>query len=216
MKQLQHQRRAHLPTTPTHPRWYDLCDEYGLYVIDEANIESHGVWDRLTKDPRWETAFLDRGQRMVERDKNHPCVIIWSLGNESGYGPNHAAMRRLDPRPRPHPPGPLPPRRGRRPCVDILGPMYPPVAADHRDGPEARRDAARDHVRVRPRHGQQHRQPQGVLGGGRDLPAPAGRLHLGLGRPGPAPRSPRTARSGSPTAATSATRPTTATSASTA
>jgi beta-galactosidase len=77
---------------PDDPRWYDLCDRYGLYVIDEANIESHGVWDRLTKDPEWKKAFMERGTRMVERDKNHPSVIIWSLGNESGYGPNHQAL----------------------------------------------------------------------------------------------------------------------------
>ena len=77
---------------PDDPRWYDLCDQYGLYLIDEANVESHGVWDQLTKDPTWELAFLERGQRMVQRDKNHPSVIIWSLGNESGYGPNHARM----------------------------------------------------------------------------------------------------------------------------
>ncbi len=77
---------------PDDPRWYDLCDQYGLYLIDEANIETHGVWDQLTKDPEWLTAFVDRGARMVERDKNHPSVVIWSLGNESGHGPNHAAM----------------------------------------------------------------------------------------------------------------------------
>jgi beta-galactosidase/beta-glucuronidase len=77
---------------PDDPRWYDLCDEYGLYLIDEANIESHGYWERFTNDPEWREAFIDRGSRMVERDKNHPSVIIWSLGNESGYGPNHAAL----------------------------------------------------------------------------------------------------------------------------
>jgi len=77
---------------PDDPRWYELCDQYGLYVIDEANIESHGVWDRLTKDPEWLPAFMERCTRMVERDKNHPCVVIWSLGNESGYGPNHIAL----------------------------------------------------------------------------------------------------------------------------
>jgi beta-galactosidase len=77
---------------PNHPRWYDLCDEYGLYLIDEANVETHGVWDRLTRDPLWRDAFVDRAARMVQRDKNHPSVIIWSLGNESGYGPNHDAM----------------------------------------------------------------------------------------------------------------------------
>lgn len=77
---------------PDDPRWYDLCDQYGLYLIDEANIETHGVWDRLTKDPLWKDAFMERGSRMVERDKNHPSVIIWSMGNESGHGPNHAAL----------------------------------------------------------------------------------------------------------------------------
>ncbi|MGC9467879.1 MAG: glycoside hydrolase family 2 TIM barrel-domain containing protein, partial [Anaerolineae bacterium] len=77
---------------PDDPRWYDLCDQYGLYLIDEANIESHGVWDEPSKDPMWRTAFLDRGSRMVERDKNHPSVVIWSMGNESGHGPNHAAL----------------------------------------------------------------------------------------------------------------------------
>ncbi len=77
---------------PMHPRWYELCDEYGLYVIDEANIESHGVYHRLPNDPAWAGAMLDRGMRMVERSKNHPSVIIWSLGNESGYGPNFDAL----------------------------------------------------------------------------------------------------------------------------
>jgi len=77
---------------PDDARWYDLCDEYGIYVIDEANIESHSVWGRLANDPAWTVAFLERGVRMVERDKNHPCVVMWSLGNESGYGPNHDAL----------------------------------------------------------------------------------------------------------------------------
>ncbi len=77
---------------PNNPKWLDLCDEYGLYVIDEANIETHGVGGWLTNVPQWHNAFVDRGIRMVERDKNHPSVIFWSLGNESGWGPNHAAM----------------------------------------------------------------------------------------------------------------------------
>jgi beta-galactosidase/beta-glucuronidase len=77
---------------PNDTRWYDLCDEYGLYVIDEANIECHALYNKLPHDPQWTTAFLERGKRMVERDKNHPCIIMWSLGNESGYGPNHDAM----------------------------------------------------------------------------------------------------------------------------
>jgi beta-galactosidase len=77
---------------PNDPRWYDLCNQYGIYLIDETNVETHGVWDKLTKDPEWEMAFVERASRMVERDKNHPAIIIWSLGNESGEGPNHAAM----------------------------------------------------------------------------------------------------------------------------
>jgi beta-galactosidase len=75
---------------PNDPRWYALCDEYGLYVIDEANIESHGMGYRpdrtLGNNPVFMTSHLDRTIRMVERDKNHPSVIIWSLGNEAGDG----------------------------------------------------------------------------------------------------------------------------------
>lgn len=75
---------------PNDPRWYELCDEYGLYVVDEANIESHGYGYRpevtLGNRPEWIEAHLDRTIRMVERDKNHPSVIIWSLGNEAGNG----------------------------------------------------------------------------------------------------------------------------------
>ncbi|MFA6288027.1 MAG: glycoside hydrolase family 2 TIM barrel-domain containing protein [Opitutaceae bacterium] len=86
---------------PNDPRWLDLCDEHGLYVIDEANIESHDFHNSLCKDPRFATAWLDRAMRMVVRDKNHPAIIFWSLGNESGYGPNHAAaagwIREYDP-----------------------------------------------------------------------------------------------------------------------
>jgi beta-galactosidase len=77
---------------PDDPYWYELCDEYGLYVIDEANIESHGMgYDpdkTLGNNPEWKEAHLDRTVRIVERDKNHPCVIIWSLGNEAGNGCN--------------------------------------------------------------------------------------------------------------------------------
>ncbi len=80
---------------PNDPEWYELCDLYGLYVIDEANIESHGYGDdvknRLANDPAWKPAHLDRIERMVERDKNHPSVVIWSMGNEAGDGPNFAA-----------------------------------------------------------------------------------------------------------------------------
>ncbi|MFC4455676.1 glycoside hydrolase family 2 TIM barrel-domain containing protein [Deinococcus sonorensis] len=77
---------------PNDPYWLDLCDELGLYVFDEANIESHAFYHDLCQDARYAAAFLERGLRMVERDKNHPAVIVWSLGNESGYGPNHDAL----------------------------------------------------------------------------------------------------------------------------
>lgn len=77
---------------PNNPYFYDLCDKYGLYVMDEANLESHALGGKLSNNESWATAFLERGIRMVERDKNHPSIVIWSLGNESGTGPNHAAM----------------------------------------------------------------------------------------------------------------------------
>ncbi len=77
---------------PDDPAWYDLCDEYGLCVICEANVETHAVQSRLAMDPEWAEAFLQRARRMVLVHKNHPSVLCWSLGNESGHGPNHAAM----------------------------------------------------------------------------------------------------------------------------
>jgi beta-galactosidase len=81
-------RTCHYPNVK---RWYELCDQYGLYVIDEANLESHGMGygeRSLAKDTLWQTAHLERVSRMVERDKNHPCIIFWSLGNEAGDGIN--------------------------------------------------------------------------------------------------------------------------------
>ena len=87
---------------PNHPLWYHLCDKYGLYVMDEANIECHGLANirqaglTMENEPannvEWLNAFMERCVRMVERDKNHPSVIIWSLGNEAGYGFNHEAI----------------------------------------------------------------------------------------------------------------------------
>lgn len=77
---------------PLDPYFYDLCDEYGILVIDEANHETHGLGGKLSNDPEWTNAYMERVTRMVMRDKNHPCIIIWSLGNEAGRGPNHAAM----------------------------------------------------------------------------------------------------------------------------
>ncbi|MBW8040419.1 MAG: DUF4981 domain-containing protein [Planctomycetes bacterium] len=82
-------RTSHYPDDPT---WYDLCDKYGIYLIDEANLESHGLKGYLSNVAAWHNAFVERAIRMVERDKNHPSIISWSLGNETGCGPNHAAM----------------------------------------------------------------------------------------------------------------------------
>ena len=77
---------------PNHPRWYALCDSLGLYVMDEADIEEHGLRGTLASNPDWHAAFLDRAVRMAERDKNFTSVVCWSMGNESGYGPNFAAI----------------------------------------------------------------------------------------------------------------------------
>lgn len=82
-------RTSHYPNIP---RWYELCDSLGLYVMDEADCETHGLRGTLTSTPDWAEAFMDRCIRMAERDKNRPSIIFWSLGNESGYGANHAAM----------------------------------------------------------------------------------------------------------------------------
>ncbi len=79
---------------PNDPRLYDVCDEYGILVMDENDLESHGVRAHLpASDPRWTAACVDRMRRMVLRDRNHACVVIWSLGNEAGTGMNFAAMR---------------------------------------------------------------------------------------------------------------------------
>ncbi len=80
-------RTSHYPNCE---RWYELCDSLGLYVMDEADVEEHGLRGQLASDPSWAAAWLDRTQRLVIRDRNHPCVVFWSLGNESGWGPNFA------------------------------------------------------------------------------------------------------------------------------
>lgn len=87
---------------PNQTRWYELCDEYGIYVIDEANLETHGTWQKLglpepswnipASDPQWLDACLDRAKNMFERDKNHASVLIWSCGNESYAGDDIAKM----------------------------------------------------------------------------------------------------------------------------
>jgi beta-galactosidase len=123
---------------PNDPYWLDLCDRYGLYVIDEANVEAHAFFRDICRDPRYTNAFLDRVRNMVERDKNHPSVIIWSLGNESGYGPNHDVaagyVRSVDPTRPLHYEGAIARWGGQgwaggRTVTDIVCPMYAPIDA---------------------------------------------------------------------------------------
>jgi beta-galactosidase len=128
-------RTAHYPNQPA---WYDLCDRLGLYLVDEANIESHGMgYDResLAHPPEWKAAHLDRTVRMVERDKNHASILIWSLGNEAGNGPNFEATydwikQRDSSRPVHYE------RAGFARNTDIYCPMYPPpsLLADYAEG----------------------------------------------------------------------------------
>lgn len=112
---------------PNREEWYELCDEYGLYLIDEANLESHGMevteTGTLANSPAWITPFMERMSRMVERDKNFTSVIIWSLGNESGYGPHfestyHWTKKRDGSRPVQYE------GAGREGVTDIYCPMY--------------------------------------------------------------------------------------------
>ncbi|MGB6220210.1 glycoside hydrolase family 2 TIM barrel-domain containing protein [Haloferula sp.] len=117
---------------PNDPRFLELCDELGLYLIDEANIEAHGTgWgpnapDSLAKKPSWKEAHLDRVKNMVERDKNHPSIVMWSLGNESGDGVCTEAcaewVKQRDPSRPVHYE-----QAHERPHVDVISPMYMPL-----------------------------------------------------------------------------------------
>lgn len=117
---------------PNDPRFYDLCDYYGLYVVDEADLECHGfiyTGDRsaLSDSPEWQDAYVDRMVRMVQRDRNHPCIVMWSLGNESGFGRNHEAMadaaRAIDPTRVIHYEGDYCPLK----VTDVFSVMYPHI-----------------------------------------------------------------------------------------
>lgn len=132
-------RTCHYPNQPV---WYDLCDRYGIYLIDEANIESHGMGygaKTLAKNPDWLAAHMDRTVRMVERDKNHPSIIIWSLGNEAGFGPNFVAtskwIKQRDPSRPVHYE-----RAELDPATDIVCPMYarPHQLAEYAGKPQTR------------------------------------------------------------------------------
>lgn len=120
---------------PNQPLWYSLCDEYGLYVFDEANVESHGLWTIIDyyvgEEPDWRDAIIDRGISVTERDKNHPSVIVWSLGNEAGDGKNFydmaEAMRAIDPTRPIHYEARLPKYSNDLNRYDIISTMYPTI-----------------------------------------------------------------------------------------
>lgn len=138
-------RCAHYPNDPV---LLDLCDELGLYVIDEANVESHARLRSVSADPRYLSAIVDRLKRMVVRDRSHPSIILWSLGNESGFGPAFDAaaawVRAADPSRPVHYEGAVqerfvvganaledtcqPPSSRERAVTDVVCPMYTPVA----------------------------------------------------------------------------------------
>jgi len=117
---------------PNHPLWYTLCDRYGLYVVDEANIETHGMvpMNRLTDDPAWLPAMSQRVTRMVQRDRNHPSIIIWSLGNESGHSVNHDALYRWIKSEDPSRPVQYEGGGADTAATDIICPMYARVDQD--------------------------------------------------------------------------------------
>ncbi|MGY6029572.1 beta-galactosidase [Phytobacter sp. AG2a] len=117
---------------PNAPRWYELCNRYGLYVVDEANIETHGMvpMNRLSDDPAWLPAWSARVTRMVQTNRNHPSIIIWSLGNESGGGGNHEAMYHWLKRNDPSRPVQYEGGGANSTTTDILCPMYARVDSD--------------------------------------------------------------------------------------
>ena len=182
-------RTSHYPNDPL---WLELCDELGLYAVDEANVESHELWEKkiyIADDPAWTGAFVARGVAMVERDKNHPSVVYWSMGNETGLGRSfdamYEAMKAIDPTRPIHYESRNPPYAPTLSSFDIISTMYPTV--DHiLDLMNQDPTRPGDHLRVRALDGQRPRQLPQVLGRLRQVPAAAGRLHLGLGGPGAA------------------------------
>lgn len=120
---------------PNDPQWYELCDKYGIYVMDEADIEEHGLRGKLASEPSWAAAFIDRTQRLVIRDRNYPCVVFWSLGNESGWGPNFAAtgawIKEYDPTRFIHYEGAQGPDSNDPATVDVISRFYPRVQDEY-------------------------------------------------------------------------------------
>jgi len=134
-------KRAHVNAVrlshyPNVPRWYELCDSLGIYLMDEADCETHGLRGTLASTPDWHYAFMDRAVRMAERDKNFTSIISWSLGNESGFGANHAAMagwlHTFDPTRFVHYEGAQGSDGWPDPeCVDVISRFYPRVMEDY-------------------------------------------------------------------------------------
>lgn len=122
-------RCSHYPNTPL---WYRLCDRYGLYVVDEANIETHGMepMSRLADDPVWFAAFSERVTRMVQCNRHHASIIIWSLGNEAGHGATHDALYRWVKTQDPSRPVQYEGAAADTAATDILCPMYAQVEED--------------------------------------------------------------------------------------
>ena len=127
---------------PDDERWYELCDRYGIYLLDEANIENHAYYDNITRSDAWTYAYMARVQRMVRRDKNHASIFGWSLGNESGDGANQVScsawIRRVDPTRIVHYEGFVRPERTQgdftldslargKGLTDLISPMYPSI-----------------------------------------------------------------------------------------
>ncbi|GHU93393.1 beta-galactosidase [Bacteroidia bacterium] len=136
-------RTSHYPESPL---WYRLCDEYGLYLVDEANLESHGMGygdDSPSKHSQWFAAHTDRNVRLVERDKNHPSVIVWSMGNECGNGQAfydiYKWIKQRDPS-RPV----LFEQAGENENTDIVSPMYPGI--EYMKKYAARKDVTRPFI----------------------------------------------------------------------
>ncbi len=125
-------RTCHYPNTE---RWYELCDEYGIYLMDETDLEEHGLRGTLASDPTWAAAFIDRTQRMVMRDRNHASVVFWSLGNESGWGPNFAMtsawIHEYDPTRPVHYEGAQGPDNKDPESVDVISRFYPRVQGEY-------------------------------------------------------------------------------------